>query len=75
MTIDKLLKTIRKQLGLSQEAFARALSIATPTVSRWENGKFTPTGTAETVLKAYCKEHGIKQDLIDAIDTAESVQK
>ena len=35
-------KNLRKQLGLSQEAFAERLGVSFATVNRWENGKAKP---------------------------------
>ena len=35
-------KNLRKQLGLSQEAFAKRLGVSFATVNRWENGKAKP---------------------------------
>jgi len=41
------LKTIRYQLDLSQERFARRLGVATNTVARWERGLLIPPKVAE----------------------------
>ena len=34
---------LRKEMGLSQEEFARALRVSRPTVSSIENGKYNPS--------------------------------
>ena len=39
METSELIKTIRSQLGVSQEAFAEAIHVAFSTVNRWENSK------------------------------------
>jgi superfamily II DNA or RNA helicase/transcriptional regulator with XRE-family HTH domain len=36
------IKTVRNQLGMSQQAFAAALGVSFATVNRWENGKAKP---------------------------------
>ena len=36
------IKTVRTQLGMSQQAFAAALGVSFATVNRWENGKAKP---------------------------------
>ena len=37
------LKQLRKEMGLSQEEFARALRVSRQTVSSIENGKYNPS--------------------------------
>lgn len=41
VTIDQI-KNLRKQLGLSQEAFGERLGVSFATINRWENGKAKP---------------------------------
>ena len=43
MTFDQKLVTLRKQAGLSQEAFSEKLGISRQAVSKWENGTAQPT--------------------------------
>ena len=38
------IKQIRRQLKMSQQAFAAALGVSFATVNRWENGKAKPQG-------------------------------
>lgn len=42
---------IRRELGLSQEALARALGVASRTVARWEAGHTTPSPLAAHRLR------------------------
>lgn len=42
MTIAEILKSIRKELDISQEALARELNVSFATLNRWENN-LTPT--------------------------------
>ena len=42
-----LVKEIRRQLALSQEALARELGVSFATVNRWENGKSNPSKLAK----------------------------
>ena len=42
---------IRKQLGVSQPVFARALNVSPETVRAWEQGKNTPGGPAARLLE------------------------
>lgn len=51
MTPDRI-RTLRKSLGLSAEAFARAVGVANGRLIRkWEAGDIVPGGTAMTVLE------------------------
>lgn len=67
MEPSELIKTIRLQLGLSQEAFAAAIHVAFSTVNRWENNKSTPNSMARALIADYCEKHGVSEDLIAAI--------
>ena len=67
MDISELIKAIRSQLGLSQEAFAEAIHVAFSTVNRWENNKSTPNRMARVLLADYCEKNGVDKALIAAI--------
>ena len=67
MNTSELIKTIRLQLGLSQEAFADAIHVAFATVNRWENNKSTPNGIARAFIADYCEKRGVDKELIAAI--------
>ena len=41
---------LRRQLGLSQAAFARQLGVRQQTVSEWETGKYLPRGASARLL-------------------------
>ena len=51
---DKV-KEVRKQLNLSQTAFAKELGIARATLIRWENGEFKPNYDAQRKFEGYCR--------------------
>jgi putative transcriptional regulator len=46
-------KELRKQLNLSQEELARKLDISFSTISRWENGKSSPSKLAKKQLDTF----------------------
>ena len=50
------IKSVRKQLGISQEELARELGVSFATVNRWENGKTNPIRLARTQFDMFCKE-------------------
>ena len=53
-TFSELVKTVRLQLGLSQEELARTLGVCFSTINRWENGKTIPFKLARTQFDAFC---------------------
>ena len=57
--MQKLIKSIRDYLGLSQADFAEKQGVNFATVNRWENGRAIPTKLAQAKLYDYCKEHGV----------------
>ncbi|MCL2487912.1 MAG: helix-turn-helix domain-containing protein [Oscillospiraceae bacterium] len=67
MDISDLIKAIRSQLGMSQEAFAEAIHVAFSTVNRWENNKSTPNSMARMFIADYCEKNGVDKKLVAAI--------
>lgn len=47
------IKTLRKQLGLTQEEFAHQIGVTFATVNRWENGKSEPSRLAIKMLMTF----------------------
>ena len=69
MTEGELIKSVRTQLGLSQQKFAKEMHVAFSTINRWENGKSTPNSMARVLLSDYMRKHGICEDWIKVIET------
>lgn len=46
------IRKFRREKGFSQHKLASILGIGTVTISRWENGKIQPSGTAAVILEA-----------------------
>ncbi len=46
------IRTLRKQLELTQEEFAHEIGVTFATVNRWENGKSEPSRLALRILTA-----------------------
>jgi DNA-binding XRE family transcriptional regulator len=63
MKLDELLKAIRKELDISQEAFAHDIHVSFTTMNRWENGRTKPSRLAIVSIRDYCKEKGISGEL------------
>lgn len=67
MTIDIILKTIRKELNISQETFARELNVSYATLNRWENKKAKPSRLAMEKLIHFCSDKGIAKNIIESL--------
>ncbi len=50
------IKTARKRIGLSRDAFARAFGLSAATLRKWENGEREPTGAAPVLLTIISRE-------------------
>ncbi len=58
------IKSVRKQMGLSQEAFAEVLGVSFATINRWENGKAVPQkGRVVQIQALLAKERQVTQEL------------
>ena len=44
-------KSIRERMGLSQSAFAGLLGVSVRTLQEWEQGRRTPKGPAQALLR------------------------
>ena len=54
--LPKLLKSLRKELGLSQEELAQRLGVSFTSVNRWENEQTKPSKLARRQIETLCKE-------------------
>lgn len=50
------IKTARKKVGLSRDAFAQAFGLSAATLRKWENGERQPTGAARALLAIISRE-------------------
>ena len=50
------IKTARRKVGLSRDAFARAFGLSPATLRKWENGERQPTGAARVLLTIISRE-------------------
>ena len=55
------IKRIRLKLGFTQEGLARKLGLALSTVSKWEQGIFSPSRLAREKIEKLVKKGGIKK--------------
>jgi len=52
----RILKSLRKQLGLSQEELAQKLGVSFTSVNRWENGQTKPSKLARKQIDILSKK-------------------
>lgn len=69
MTLDEILKEIRKELSITQEQLARDLNVSFSTLNRWENGHNTPSRLARMRIHDYCTEKGVSDKTISALES------
>lgn len=60
MTFEEFIKDVRKQLTMSQEQLAKALSVNFSTINRWENGKAKPSNLAQKTFFDFCEGNFIE---------------
>lgn len=59
MNFPDEIKRIRQRSFLTQEDFAKKISVAFSTVNRWEGGKAKPNLTAMKKIKGFCLTNDI----------------
>lgn len=59
MLFSDNIKTMRQKLFLSQETFAKELTVSVSTVNRWEIGKSIPNLSTMKRIKDYCDVHNV----------------
>ena len=57
---------IRATTGLSQDAFARSIGVAKPTLLNWEQGRRRPTGPARVLLAMIARRPAVVEELLRA---------
>ena len=65
MQLGQAIVQIRKERGLTQEAFAKELGVTASTINRWEHGKAKPNLTAMKNLKQFCEKHKLQYESIE----------
>ena len=68
MTLDEILKNIRKELNLTQEQLARDLNVSFSTLNRWENSHSVPSRLARMRLLEYCSKNDVSAEIISELE-------
>lgn len=50
-------KTLRKELGISQDELAQIMGVSSSTVAKWEQGKVRISGPASVLMKILLDKH------------------
>ena len=61
--LPKHIKSLRQQLGLSQEELAQKLGVSFTSVNRWENRQTKPSKLARRQIDILCKKNEKLKDL------------
>lgn len=64
MSFCDLVKTVRINLGITQEQLARDLNISFSTINRWENGHTIPSKLAKMRLIEYCVQRNVDNAIL-----------
>lgn len=70
MTLNEILKQIRKELNFTQELLARDLNISFSTLNRWENSRTVPSRLARMRLLDYCIKNGVSAEIVSELERA-----
>ena len=57
-----LIRTLRQQLGMTQEEFAHQIAVTVSTVNRWENAHAEPSKLAWKAIKDLARQRGVAAD-------------
>ena len=68
MTFEETIKSIRKELNITKEQFARDLNVSYTTLNSWENGRNEPSRLARLRMADYCKEKGVSAATVSELE-------
>lgn len=56
--VSRMVRELRRRLGLTQEKMAARLGVTFPTINRWENGRAMPSPLAQEKIEATLRRMG-----------------
>jgi DNA-binding XRE family transcriptional regulator len=59
---NNVIRTLRAQLGMTQEEFAHAIQVTVSTVNRWENSHAEPSRLAWRAVRTLVQTHGLDEE-------------
>ena len=57
-----LIRSLRQQLGMTQEEFAHEIAVTVSTVNRWENSHAEPSKLAWKAIRDLAQQRGLPTD-------------
>ncbi len=57
-----MIRTLRQQLGMTQEEFAHEIAVTVSTVNRWENSHAEPSKLAWKAIRELSQRRGLPSD-------------
>ena len=61
-TTRSLIRTLRQQLGMTQEEFAHQIAVTVSAVNRWENSHAEPSKLAWKAIRDLATQRGLPTD-------------
>lgn len=68
MVFNEIIKSIRRQLGITQEQLAHELNVSFSTINRWENGHRVPKKLAIVYLIEFCRHNAVDMNIISELE-------
>ena len=68
MAFSEIIKSIRGQLGITQEQLAHELNVSFSTINRWENGHRVPKKLAIVCLIEFCRRNAVDLTIISELE-------
>jgi DNA-binding transcriptional regulator YiaG len=59
-----MIRTLRQQLGMTQEEFAHEIAVTVSTVNRWENSHAEPSKLAWKAIRDLAQQRGLPADAV-----------
>ncbi len=67
-----LIRSLRQQLGMTQEEFAHEIAVTVSTVNRWENAHAEPSKLAWKAIEDLARKRGVGEEALRRAAIADS---
>lgn len=66
MSFSEEIKLTRQKSFMTQDEFAKEISVSTATINRWETGKARPNITAIKRIKSFCTTNNLPFERLES---------
>ena len=66
MSFSEEIKLMRQKSFMTQDEFAKEISVSTATINRWETGKARPNITAIKRIKTFCNTNDLPFEKLES---------